>query len=109
MLEFEGANGASSLLELENNDQIILVPSPSDSGEKSRGTAMNSETLPLMASIADTVKWSGVSRSSLYELIAAGKIEARKAGAKTLVVTASVVRWLDNLPQARGKSIRPAD
>jgi hypothetical protein len=52
------------------------------------------------------VKWSGISRSRLYELIAAGEIEARKAGAKTLVVTASVVRWLDNLPQARGNSVR---
>jgi len=59
-----------------------------------------------MSSIADTVKWSGISRSRLYELIAAGEIEARKAGAKTLVVTASVVRWLDNLPQARGNSVR---
>lgn len=70
---------------------------------------MVSSNLPYMASIADTVKWSGIGRSRLYELIAAGDIKARKAGAKTLVVTDSVRRWLDNLPQARGKTIRPAD
>jgi hypothetical protein len=69
---------------------------------------MESANLPVMASIAATVKWSGISRSRLYELIAAGDIEARKAGTKTLVVTVSVVRWLDNLPPARGNSVRPA-
>lgn len=69
---------------------------------------MTWDDLPLMASVADTVKWSGIGRSRLYELIAAGEIEARKAGAKTLIVTASVVRWLDSLPQARGTTVRPA-
>lgn len=67
---------------------------------------MDPVQLPLMATIADTVKMSGISRSRLYELIKAGEIEARKAGTRTLVVTASVVRWLDNLPQARGNSVR---
>jgi hypothetical protein len=68
---------------------------------------MDSINLPFAASVADTVKWSGISRSRLYELIAAGEIDARKAGAKTLVVTGSVVRWLNGLPQARGNSVRP--
>lgn len=70
---------------------------------------MDSAKLPLMMSIADTVDWSGVSRSRLYELIAAGEIEARKAGTRTLVVTSSVIRWLDNLPQARGNTVRSAE
>jgi hypothetical protein len=69
---------------------------------------MDTDRLPLTASIADTVTLSGISRSRLYELIAAGEIDARKAGSKTLVVTESVVRWLDTLPEARGNSVRPA-
>lgn len=70
---------------------------------------MKLDTLPIMASIADTVKWSGISRSRIYELIASDSIKARKAGAKTLVETASVLIWLDNLPQARGHSVRPSE
>lgn len=68
---------------------------------------MKPSNLPLMSSIADTAEWSGISRSRLYELIARDEIEARKARGRTLIVTASMIAWLDNLPQARGSSIRP--
>jgi hypothetical protein len=80
---------------------------PQSCGDSCKGTEMEPSNLPLMASVADTVKWSGISRSRLYELIASGEIEARKARAKTLVVTASVIGWLNSLPQARGNSVRP--
>jgi excisionase family DNA binding protein len=69
---------------------------------------MRSLNTPFSASVADTVRWSGISRSRLYELIASGEIEARKAGTKTLIVTDSVVRWINSLPTARGNSVRPA-
>jgi len=62
---------------------------------------METANIPRMASVADTVRLSGISRSRLYELINSREIEARKAGRRTLIVTASVIRWLDNLPPAR--------
>jgi excisionase family DNA binding protein len=59
---------------------------------------MDTSNLAHMATVANTVKWSGISRSRLYELVKARKIEARKAGRRTLIVTDTVVRWLDSLP-----------
>jgi hypothetical protein len=37
----------------------------------------------------------------MFELIGSGQVEARKAGARTLVVTESLRRWADGLPPAR--------
>ncbi len=54
---------------------------------------------PKTMTIADTVKWSGIGRTKLYELIAANKIEAVKFGARTLVVTETVERFLASLPK----------
>lgn len=54
---------------------------------------------PHSMTIADTVKWSGIGRTKLYELIGANKVEAVKLGARTLVVTESVERFLASLPK----------
>lgn len=62
---------------------------------------MDTTHLAPVATVANTVKWSGISRSRLYELIKAGEIEARKAGRRTLIVTDTVIRWLDALPRVR--------
>jgi excisionase family DNA binding protein len=51
--------------------------------------------------IADAAKVSGIGRTSLYELIGAGKIEARKAGNRTLIPAASLRSYI--------ASLRPAD
>jgi hypothetical protein len=55
---------------------------------------------PEFATIPDTCRLFGFGRTKLYELIAAGKVEARKLGARTLVRTASVRDFLDNAPRA---------
>lgn len=39
-----------------------------------------------------------ISRSKLYEEVAAGRLEARKAGSRTLIPLASIDAWLANLP-----------
>lgn len=39
-----------------------------------------------------------ISRSALYRELAAGRLEARKAGTITLIPAASVDAWLANLP-----------
>ena len=59
---------------------------------------MNEINTPRMATVANTVKFSGLSRSRLYELLKAGEIEGRKAGRTTLIVTETVFRWLESLP-----------
>jgi excisionase family DNA binding protein len=40
----------------------------------------------------------GISRSKIYEELAAGRLEARKAGSCTLIPMASINAWLNNLP-----------
>ena len=45
--------------------------------------------------IADAVKISGIGRTTLYELIGAGKIDARK-----LIPAASLRAFMDSLPPA---------
>ena len=45
---------------------------------------------PIALSIPHAVSISGIGRTRLYELIAAGDIDARKFGSKTLVVASSL-------------------
>ena len=54
----------------------------------------------LAHTIADAAKVSGIGRTTLYELIGAGKIEARKAGNRTLIPAESLKAYLDSLPPA---------
>jgi excisionase family DNA binding protein len=51
--------------------------------------------------VAETVKWSGIGRTKLYELISLRKIDAFKLGTRTLVVTASVEQFLNSLPRVK--------
>ena len=48
--------------------------------------------------INDAVKASGLSRSRIYEEMRAGRIEARKAGRRTLVVANSLAAFVASLP-----------
>ena len=40
---------------------------------------------------------SGAGRSKLYEEMAAGRLKARKLGRRTLIETAELRRWIENL------------
>ncbi len=51
--------------------------------------------------INDAVKLFGIGRTRLYELIAAGRISAVKCGTRTLVLSASLREFIDNLPKIR--------
>ena len=42
-----------------------------------------------------------ISRSKLYEEVAAGRIKALKAGSRTLIPVASIDAWLNSLPDAK--------
>ena len=54
----------------------------------------------LAFTIPDAVQASGLPRTTIYELIGAGLIEARKAGRRTLIPADSLRRYLDALPLA---------
>jgi excisionase family DNA binding protein len=65
---------------------------------------------PIAHTIADAVKVSGLGRTTLYELIGAGKIEARKAGNRTLIPAESLRAYISSLPAAdiRAGNRKPA-
>ncbi len=60
--------------------------------------APNSTT--VASSIIETAREVGVGRSRLYEEIAAGRLKARKVGARTIILHADRDKWLANLPEA---------
>jgi excisionase family DNA binding protein len=55
---------------------------------------------PYCFTIADAALFSGIGRSKIYTLIGAGRLEAKKLGARTLVSAASLRKLLDDLPDA---------
>ncbi len=54
----------------------------------------------LAHTIADAVKISGIGRTTLYELIGAGKLDARKVGNRTLIPANSLRSYIAELPPA---------
>jgi excisionase family DNA binding protein len=61
----------------------------------------------LAHTIADATKVSGLGRTTLYEAIGAGKIEARKAGGRTLIPAESLRAFLNSLPAADIRTGQP--
>ncbi len=54
----------------------------------------------LAHTIADAGRITGLGRTTLYEEIGAGKIEARKAGGRTLILAESLRNYIAGLPAA---------
>lgn len=63
---------------------------------------------PVGASINDTCKRHGVSRSTVYNDLDAGRYTARKKGAKTIVDVASADAYYLALPRKQPSSVNPA-
>lgn len=53
-------------------------------------TAMPFHSEPLAYSVADAIRVSSIGKTRLYQLIAEGKLEARKIGKRTLIPAASL-------------------
>jgi excisionase family DNA binding protein len=53
----------------------------------------------LAYTIPDAVKMLGIGRSTLYELINIGRIKARKAGSRTLILHTELEAYLASLPE----------
>ena len=58
----------------------------------------------LALSPAEAAKVAGISRSEVYNELAAGKITGRKFGRRTLIEMASLRAWLDALPAYQSKA-----
>ena len=56
---------------------------------------------PLAFTIADASKVSGLGRTSIYELIGAGKLRAIKAGNRTLIPADALRAFIASLPSAQ--------
>jgi hypothetical protein len=54
----------------------------------------------LAYTIADATKISGLGRSTIYAAIGTGKLDARKAGGRTLITAQSLRDFIANLPAA---------
>jgi excisionase family DNA binding protein len=62
------------------------------------------DILPENLSIGETVRQLGIGRTTLYELIRRGDIEAIKLGRRTLVRADSARAFIDNLPRIGGRA-----
>jgi excisionase family DNA binding protein len=56
---------------------------------------------PLALTIKDAARVIGCSRSTIYELIAEGRLEAFKLGAATRITMASVKTLIEGAPRLR--------
>lgn len=54
--------------------------------------------LPLMVSVSDAPKVFGVSRSHIYRIAEQGQIDLVKMGRRTMVVTESMLAYINALP-----------
>ena len=62
------------------------------------------DIVPFAISIAEAVRMVGLGRTSLYAAIAAGKLKTRKAGRRTLVETAALQKFVEDLPESRASN-----
>lgn len=58
----------------------------------------------LALSFAEIISETGLGRSSLYKAIAQGKLKAKKAGSRTIILRADLNEFLAALPAATFKS-----
>ncbi len=59
------------------------------------------DLFPVSMSIANAVRWSGICRTEIYNLIGEGKLKAVKNGRRTLIVTESLRSHIHSLPAAK--------
>jgi predicted DNA-binding transcriptional regulator AlpA len=76
---------------------LLLVDAPPDPGPVSKATASPriTATVPLV------VENTGLSRSVIFRLLAAGQLQAVKAGSRTLILWDTVVNYVASLPVAK--------
>lgn len=74
----------------------LLGASPDMKGPKL--TILESKLEPLGLSPAEAAKTAGVGRTSIYEALARGELQARKFGRRTIILNSDLCTWLAALP-----------
>lgn len=69
--------------------------------DKNSSPARNVEA-PRGFSVAQAAAYLGICRARVYALVRSGELEARKLGARTIILRDELDRFLDNLPPFRG-------
>lgn len=69
---------------------MSVVPRPTRSVPNDATAALTVEQTALVA---------GLSRTTIFKLIASGEIVARKIGRRTVVLRSDLMRFLDDLPR----------
>ncbi len=59
---------------------------------------MNNPDMRLALSVDELARASGMSRAKLYELVAEGRIPARRLDRRTLILADDARAWLASLP-----------
>ncbi|GCD59747.1 hypothetical protein NBRC3280_2264 [Acetobacter pasteurianus NBRC 3280] len=59
---------------------------------------MKADFIPVAVPLEDAPRVFGMSKSHLYRMSKAGRIDMRKVGRKTVVITDTVVAYLRGLP-----------
>ena len=62
----------------------------------------------ISLTIAYAARLSGIGRTTLYELIGAKRLDARKCGNRTLITGESLRNYIENLPAADIRMTRKA-
>lgn len=58
-------------------------------------------TDPICLSPSEAAKAIGISKSTLFNLLARGEIKAKKLGSRTLITAAELNRYVETLPDAQ--------
>ncbi len=63
------------------------------------------EAPPLAMSLNDAARWIGVSRSTIYRLVAKGEIPKIKIGRRTVVLSSHLTEFLLGQEQATSQAV----
>ena len=66
---------------------------------------MHQDHAPNAMTIAQFCAWAGISRSKVYNEIAAGRLTARKIGVKTIIARDDANTWFANLPTLKSRAV----
>lgn len=60
-------------------------------------------------SVVEFCHWSGIGRTSAYEEISAGRLQAKKVGRRTIIPVIEAIRWMENLPSGTNRFVSVAN
>jgi len=68
--------------------------------------AETADDVKITYSVNEAIRATGYGRTRLYELMAAGKFDARKDGKKTVITAQSIHDYLASLPRFKSGNAR---